>query len=323
MNSTKRLKVAVVGSKDEYTNSLVTDDQFEFFLVNPAELLSSQEQLSDAECVLLWDCPPAAMHELLELGPRLQWAHWKSAGVENVPLQLFKERQITFTNSAGVYAESLAEFVLLGLLHFIKDVPLLQRQQTEERWQPYTVRELRNSRALIVGYGGIGRAIAERLAALKVEVIAARNRITEVDPFVTEMIKPDSILEVLPSIDHLIVSAPLTAETRGMIGERELRALKSSSVVVNVGRGPIIEEAALLNALRERRILGAALDVFDIEPLPKGHPFWQLDNVLVSPHTADRIEQWLWDSMAGFRELLKLRAAGKPLTNVVDYSRGY
>ena len=318
------LQIAVLGNaQDPYIASLRSDDYATFHVVSPSELQASKDRLQTVEAALLWEIPPSSLAELFALCPALKWAHAKSAGVENLPLSLFREHNITLTNAAGVFAESLAEFVVAGLLYFLKDIPLLRRQQQTRSWKPYEVLELRGSTALIVGYGGIGRAIAERLAALKVNVIACRNRTELQDPFVTKTIAPASIAAHLPTVDHLILSAPLTSETRGMIGPREVAALKESSIVVNVGRGPLIDEAALLNALRTNQILGAALDVFDEEPLPERHPFWDLENVLISPHTADRTAGWLWDALAGFQGLLERRVSGLPLTNIVDIDRGY
>lgn len=317
------LSIAVVSTPDEYTASLRSGGEVEYFSVDPLNISAQSARLRDADAALLWECPPAALTELFSSAPKLKWCHWKSAGVENLPLELFKQHGITLTNSAGVFAESLAEFVVMGLLYFIKDVPRLRRQQHAREWKTYEVRELRKSRALIVGYGGIGRAIAERLAALQVEVIACRNRTDERDPFLADIIRPASIRAILPTIDHLILSAPLTPETRGMIGEAEFRALKSSAIIANVGRGPLIVESELIAALREQRIQGAALDVFDIEPLPSDSPFWSLDNVIISPHTADRTAQWLWDALRGFREQVARALEQEPLANVVNLERGY
>jgi len=134
---------------------------------------------------------------------------------------------------------------------------------------------------------------------------------------------PDGRLEMLARCDYVVVSTPLTAESRGLIGEPELRAMKSEAVVINVGRGPVIDEAALVRALAERRIKGAALDVFDREPLPEGHPFYSLDNVLLSPHCADHTPDWMDQAMRFFLAQFERFRKGEPLLNVVDKELGY
>jgi phosphoglycerate dehydrogenase-like enzyme len=160
---------------------------------------------------------------------------------------------------------------------------------------------------------------------MEMRVIACRQRphLSEGDPHVSRMIRVEELQQALPETDYLAVSAPLTAGTRGLIGHKELSLLPARAVVINVGRGPIIDEKALLAALRSRAILGAALDVFDEEPLPAAHPFFDLDNVLLSPHSADRTADHLHDTLRFFEDNLRRFLAGEPLKNVVDREAGY
>jgi phosphoglycerate dehydrogenase-like enzyme len=176
-----------------------------------------------------------------------------------------------------------------------------------------------------VGYGEIGRAAAELAKAFGMRVAALRRRpeLCAGDPAVDLVFPPAGIREMLAASDYVLAAAPLTAATRGLIGRAELGAMKPHAVLINVGRGPVVDEAALIEALRERRIRGAALDVFDEEPLPAGHPFFSLDNVLLSPHCADHTPGWQEAAVRFFVENFHRYVNGEPLRNVVDKRQGY
>jgi phosphoglycerate dehydrogenase-like enzyme len=176
-----------------------------------------------------------------------------------------------------------------------------------------------------VGYGEIGRAAAVRAHALGMKIHAVRRRrhLSSEDPIVEKSFAVEDRAEMLAGADYVLVAAPLTPETRGMIGEAELRAMKLDAVIMNVGRGPVIDEAALLRALGEGWIRGAALDVFDVEPLPAEHPFWKMENVLISPHCADHTATWTDEAMHFFLENLRRYLNGESLQNLVDKRSGY
>jgi phosphoglycerate dehydrogenase-like enzyme len=144
-----------------------------------------------------------------------------------------------------------------------------------------------------------------------------------VDPLVNRIYKPDDRIEMISRCDYIVACAPLTPETRGLIGEPEFAAMKPNAVVINLGRGPVIDEAAMVSALREGRIKGAALDVFDTEPLPEGHPFYSLENVLLSPHCADHTPDWTDQAMLFFLAQFERYRKGEPLQNVVKKELGY
>jgi phosphoglycerate dehydrogenase-like enzyme len=143
------------------------------------------------------------------------------------------------------------------------------------------------------------------------------------DAYAERIYTSDHMVEMIASSDYIVAAAPLTAETRGLIGEREFAAMKPAAVVINLGRGPVIDEAAMVRALTERRIRGAVLDVFDIEPLPEGHPLYALDNVLLSPHSADHTPDWLERAMQFFLDNYARFEKGQPLNNLVDKKLGY
>jgi phosphoglycerate dehydrogenase-like enzyme len=199
------------------------------------------------------------------------------------------------------------------------------RQQAAGVWESFDVEELYGKVLGIVGYGSIGRAVAERGRDFGMRIIAVRRRpdlASESDP--AEQILPVARLaELMARSDFVVIATPLTPETRGLVGEAELRAMKPSAVLINVGRGPVVAEDALIRALQQRRIRGAALDVFDREPLPSGHPFYDLDNVLLSPHCADHTPGWEEAAMEVFLDNFERFRKGEPLRNLVDKRLGY
>jgi phosphoglycerate dehydrogenase-like enzyme len=256
---------------------------------------------------------------------QVRWVHSISAGVEGILFPALTASPVPLTNSRGVYKESLGEFVVASILFFAKDLRRMLRNQALGRWEQFDVEEIAGQTLGIVGYGEIGRAAARKAKALGMRVLALRRRpeLSGGESLADKVYPPSQLHDLLRASDYLAVTAPLTAETRGMIGAEELGAMKPSAVIINVGRGPVIQEQPLIQALRENRIRGAALDVFDQEPLPAGHPFYALENVLLSPHCADHTSTWLVEAMQCFVDNFKRYRAGQPLENVVDKQAGY
>lgn len=262
----------------------------------------------------------AAFHGLR----RLRWVHSRWAGLDGLLFPALAESPVLLTNSRGVFSRTLAEFSIGAILHFAKDFARMRRQQVARRWEPFVVEEVHGRVLGILGYGDIGRAVAQRAKALGMRVVALRRNEAPSDPLVDETFALEDRLRVVARSDYLVLALPLTPETRGLIGAAEIAAMKPSAVLINVGRGPTVDEPALVAALQAGRIRGAALDVFAEEPLPARSPLWGLDNVLLSPHTADRTTTWLDQAMALFLENLRRFRAGEPLRNVVeDKRRGY
>ena len=257
--------------------------------------------------------------------PRLRWVHSLAAGVEAQLLPYMVDSDIPLTNSRGVYAESLGEFVLAAVLYFAKDFRRMIRNQEERKWDSFDVEEIAGQTAAIVGYGEIGRASARRLKAMGMKVHALRRRpeLNDQDRFVDLTFGTSDLIKMVTSADYVVVTAPLTPETRGMIGSAELAAMKPTASIINVGRGPVIDESALIDALKANRIRGSALDVFNQEPLPGDHAFWSLDNLLLSPHCADHVPGWLDAAMKFFLENFERFRLGEPLKNIVDKRAGY
>jgi phosphoglycerate dehydrogenase-like enzyme len=255
----------------------------------------------------------------------VRWVHSLSAGVENILTPELVNSPVPLTNARGVFAESLGEFVIAAALFFAKDLRRMVRSQEAGEWDQFDVEVLYRQSMAIVGYGEIGRSAARRAKALGMKVYATRRRpeLLKDDPIVDEGFSPDRMTDMIAKSDYVVAAAALTPESRGLIGEREIAAMKKTAVIMNVGRGPVINETALVQALQQQRIRGAALDVFDKEPLPAGHPFWSMKNVLLSPHCADHTTGWLEDAAGFFVENFHRFAKGEPLQNVVDKKAGY
>lgn len=287
---------------------------------NADEFLTAEAPLADV--ILNTDSSGKGLRLAFPLAAKVRWIHSLSAGVENQVFAELAESPIPLTNARGVYRESLAEFVLGAVLFFAKDFRRLIRSQSEHRWDQFDNLVIAKQTLGIVGYGEIGRAIARRAKAMGMHVIGCRRK-PQPDEYADEVLPNQEIGQVMSRSHYVVAAAPLTPDTRGLIGQAEIAAMKPAGIIMNVGRGPVIDEAALVDALRERRIGGAALDVFDQEPLPADHPFWDMDNVLLSPHCADHVEGWVESGVEFFISNYRRFAAGEPLQNIVDKKAGY
>jgi phosphoglycerate dehydrogenase-like enzyme len=268
--------------------------------------------------------------EQLEVARLLRWIHSPAAGIGSMLFPEMVERPIVITNSRGVSAQTIAEHVLAVTLALFRRLPLAFRRQREHEWAQDEIsaapgnRALAGSRILIVGLGAIGSAVAKVMSALGAQVTAIRRTsASERNPFVGEIATPVRLRALLPSADVVVVCAPQTRETRGFIGPDELQAMSPHCIIVNVSRGPLVDEDALVATLRAGRIGGAALDVFAHEPLPPDSPLWDMPNVLVTPHTSGfRADHW--DAATTlFVDNLRRFEEGRLLLNVVDKLAGY
>jgi len=275
----------------------------------------------------LLDCwsGPTRIAAALRRAPGLRWVHARSAGLDRVVVPEVVAHPAVLTNGRGAFSPALAEFVLAALLFFAKDLRRLVAQQAASAWTPFDMERLEGRTVGIVGYGDIGRAVAARLRPLGVHVVALRRRPerSQGDPFVRETVPPERLLDLMARSDDVVVTAPLTPLTRGLVGREAIAAMRRTAVLVNVGRGPVVDETALVLALENGRIRGAALDVFETEPLPEGHPLWRLPNVLLSPHCADHTPGWVDEAMRVFLRQLERFRRGEPLQDVVDKAAGY
>jgi phosphoglycerate dehydrogenase-like enzyme len=278
-----------------------------------------------AEVILVGSSEGDLLRMTFPLAQHAQWVHSLSAGVEKIIFPELAESSVPLTNSKGVFTDALAEFAIASILFFAKDLRRLVRSQQAGRWDQFDIELIRGQVLGIVGYGDIGRESARFARALGMKVVAVRRRaaLSNQDPNLERVYSPDGLREMLAICDYVLVATPLTGETRGMIGEAELSAMKGSAVIVNLGRGPVIVESALIAALAAKRIRGAALDVFDEEPLPDSHPFYGLENVLLSPHSADHTLGWADLAMRVFLENFERFRSGQVLQNIVDKKAGY
>lgn len=282
------------------------------------------EAAPEADALLVWTGSGAVFEAVLPLCRRLRWVHSSWAGVEHLAPAL-ADLDVPLSNARGVYSAALGEFALAAMLYFAKDLPRLRRAQAAGRWEPFEVEMLAGRTVGIVGYGDIGRAVAQRARAFGARVLGLRREPgrSAGDALLDEALPPGRLPSLLGRVDYAVVALPLTAETRGLLGEEELAALPERAVLINVGRGAVLDEAALARRLAQGRLRGAALDVFEREPLPPGHPLWALDNVLLSPHCADQVAGWRAASMALFLDNLERFLRGEAPRNLVDKRRGY
>jgi len=288
----------------------------------------SEEALSmvpQADVILVWAAQREMLEAVLHKATRAKWIHARFAGLDHVMFPELVKSTIPFTNGRGVFSQSLGEFVLAAVLYFAKDFPRMRRSQQAAKWDPFDVLEISKQTMGVVGYGDIGRACAWRAKAMGMRVVALRRRpeLSAGDPHVDQVYGWDGRHEMIAESDYVVAAAPLTEETKGMFGEAEFAAMKPTGVIINVGRGPVIDEPAMIRALESGRIKGAGLDVTSVEPLPSESPLYRLDNVLLSPHCADHTPDWFNDAMEFFLQQLERYRSGKPLENLVDMARGY
>ncbi|MGV9529571.1 D-2-hydroxyacid dehydrogenase [Streptomyces cellulosae] len=276
------------------------------------------ERLPHADVLLVWDFTSHAVRRAWPgEGPRPRWVHTASAGVDHLLCPELAASDTVVTNARGVFDGPIAEYVAGLVLAFAKDLPRTLRLQRERTWLHRETRRVAGTRACVVGSGPIGRAVAGTLEALGVRTAlvgrAARAGVHG----------PEDLDRLLARADWVVAAAPLTEETRGMFDARRFGLMQPSAHFVNVGRGELVVEEALVRAVRDRWISGAALDVFTAEPLAGGSPLWELEGMVVSPHMSGDTVGWRDELAAQFVELYELWEAGRPLVNVVDKRRGY
>ena len=312
--------------------------------------------VDDVEVLLRGWLVAEAFDRLLSRAPHLTWVHSATSGVERALTPAALARDVLVTNARGVFSRPIAEHVLLMILAISRHLPELLELQRERTWQPLEGRELRELTIGIVGYGSLGRSVASLASAFGARVIALRRRPTAIDadragasalsaagtagspgpvgaaddvedfPYeatVDRVLGPEGLHELLSESDIVVLAAPLTPETEGMIDEAAIAAMKKESWLINVARGRLVDDTALIRALRDHRIGGAALDTFRDEPLPPSSAYWELSNVILTPHTAWSSARVLDRSIELFCDNLVRFSRGEPMRNVVDPAAGY
>lgn len=316
---------------------------------NADEVAAALADHPDIEILYTFHFPQDA----LDIAPRLRWLQLHSAGVNHILNHPIMQRDVAVTRDvaiardvavttvSGIHATPIAEYVFASILAFRWRVPSWTECQREARWPSnrwglYARPELRDSTLGILGYGSIGREVGRLGKAFGMRVLALRRSsghgkegyaVDQTgDPggeIPARFFSPHELHEMLPECDFVVISLPLTPETEHFVGEAALRAMKPSAYLVNIARGAIVDEQALIRALQEEWIAGAGLDVFEREPLPDDSPLWALENVLISPHVAGFTPRYDERAVAVFVENLRRYLSGKPLLNLVDKTKGY
>ncbi|MEV4006221.1 D-2-hydroxyacid dehydrogenase [Actinomadura sp. NPDC049753] len=279
--------------------------------------------LPGADVLFMWDFLSDALAGAWPESGGPGWVHIASAGVDRLMFPGLVDSDTVVTNSRGVFDEPIAEYVLGLVLAFAKDLHTTVRLQGERRWRHRETERITGARALVVGTGPIGRAIGRRLSAAGLAVSGAGRTARDADPDLGVVHPMERLGEALAGADYVVLAAPLTPQTRGMIDAAALERMRPSARLVNVGRGGLVAEGDLVEALRAGRIAGAALDVFEDEPLPASSPLWDLPNVIVSPHMSGDVVGWRDELVRLFADNLGRYVSGRPLRNVVDKRLGY
>ena len=295
--------------------------------------------LDDVEVMLRGWLSSDAFDRLLARAPRLAWVHSATSGVERALTPASRERGLIVTNARGVFSRPIAEYVLMMILAVSRRLPQLLELQRERTWQPLEGAELRDVTVGIVGLGSIGRAVGALATAFGCRVVAVRRRPDSAagadataeaaddrsfgEVMLDRVGGPDTLPELLGESDFIVLAAPLTPETEDMINAETLAMVKPGAWLINVARGRLIDERALLRALRDGPLGGAVLDTFRDEPLPPMSSFYDLPNVIVTPHTAWSSGRVLDRSVELFCDNLRRFSKGEPLLNVVDPAAGY
>ena len=304
---------------------------------NADEVAAALAEHPDVEVLYAWQLP----QNVLDLAPRLRWVQLHSAGANHVLEDPLAHSDLAITTVSGIHATPIAEYVFASILAHRWQVPMWTRCQREAewpsgRWGLYSRPELRGSTLGILGYGSIGREVGRLGRAFGMRVLALRRSTGRAaqgyavgdtgdaaGEIPQQFYSPQSLHEMLAECDYVVIALPLTSETVHFVGEAELRVMKPGAYLVNIARGPIVDEEVLIQALREGWIAGAGLDVFEEEPLPSDSPLWEMENVLISPHVAGFTPRYDERAVALFAENLRRYVEGKPLLNLVDKAKGY
>ncbi|MDF2702205.1 MAG: D-isomer specific 2-hydroxyacid dehydrogenase, NAD-binding protein [Rubrobacteraceae bacterium] len=276
-----------------------------------------------AEAEVLYDFPRGHTRDLSQVVPKLRWVQASMAGAGEVAKKAgLVETDIVVTTASGVYSGPLAEFVVMAMLQHAKGLERLRRDKAERAWRPAHADTLEGKTLCIVGIGNIGRAIAGRARPFGMRILGVKRTVHDEDParnHADALYGTDRLHEALAEADYVAVTLPGTPETHHLVDEEAIRSMQKGAYFVNVGRGAAVDERGLVEALREGHLSGAALDVFEVEPLPRESPLWELDNVIISPHSTDNLPGLTNRLQTDlFCDNLRRYLDGEPLINVLD-----
>ena len=296
-------------------------------IVHQSNYEGVEQHLRDAEILFAF----SLRAEQFNFAQKLRWIHAPTAAVHQLLFPELVKSDVLLTNAREVHGPVVAEHVIALIFALAKKIPQAARLQQRRTWGQDAIwndgprpREVEGATVGLIGLGSIGRTVARMAAALGMRVFAVREHPEKARPEgVAAVYAPPQLNDLLSQSDYVVVAAPLTDATRGLINAERLAAMRPDAYLINVGRGPQVDEAALADALRSRRIAGAALDVFEQEPLPPESPLWELENLLITPHTAGLTEKLWQRHYALFSENLRRYLASEPLLFIVDKQKGY
>jgi phosphoglycerate dehydrogenase-like enzyme len=275
-----------------------------------------------ARVLMLWDFFSTAVRDVWAYADSLEWIHVTAAGVDTLLFDELRDSPVVVTNAHGVFDRPIAEYVLGAVIAHAKASLRSFDLQRDHKWQHRETRGILGANALVVGTGAIGRATARLLSAAGLEVRGAGRVARSGDPDFGEVVASSNLSAEVGWADHVVLAAPLTESTRGLIDAAVFAAMRPGTHIVNIARGPIVDNAALLAAVATGRI-AATLDVFDEEPLPADHPLWDAPNVTITAHMSGDVIGWRDTLAAQFAANVRRWLAGEPLLNVVDKKLGY
>ena len=281
--------------------------------------------LADADLFVGWRIPP----EHFAAAPRLRWLHSASAGIEDCLFPALLESDVVLTNSTGLHATCIPEHVLAQMLVLARNFHTAARLQARREWNRFAmilqggIRDLDGANLAVLGAGPIGENVARLAAAFGMHVRVMRRDAARAVAHAEAVVPPAALRELLGWADFVVVAVPLTDETRRLIGAAELQVMKSTAYLINIARGEVVDEAALIRTLRAGGLAGAALDVFDEEPLPPDSELWELPTVVITPHISGYMPLYFDKMLALFEDNLERFLSGQPLRNVVDKRAGY
>lgn len=294
--------------------------------INTFDLKTLAQEIVNAEAL----CSMRIPAELFQSAKKLKWIHSVAAGIGGLMIPEVLVSDVLVTNARGVFSTVMAEHALGIILAFSRRLFDCMRFQQQSRWareelwamEP-KMGEISGRTLGIVGYGSIGQEIAKRARAFEMRILAVKKDTSSRDEFADQVFSLSQLTDLLRQSDFVVLALPHTPDTKGIIGKAEFEVMKPNAYLINIGRGKLIDEGALIQALRNGRIAGAALDVFETEPLPQDHPFWAEPNILITPHCSGNFSGFWPRSRDLIAENIRAFREGKSLRNVVDKKRGY
>ena len=311
--------------KDKYLESIKNSfDNIEVKKSEDMDILT--KEIKDAD-VLVAMLMRKFDTDLIKMGNNLKWIQSWSAGVdkflEDNSFKYLKENEIALTSVRGIHKDSMSEQVMGYLISFSRRLPELMELKKKKEWDRLKVDYLKDKTLSIFGLGAVGKEVAKKAQAFKMNVIGVKRNTDVEIPGVQEIYSPDQAEKVLNKSDYVVVTMPLTEETRGYFGYDKFKAMQETAYFINVARGEIVKEKEMIKALNKDLIAGAALDVFAEEPLPEESPLYEMDNVILTPHTSGLFPDYNKEAVEIFKNNLRRFLEGKELKNVIDPNRQY